>query len=72
MVEGAGANKESGVRVRGSLFGHGALQKTPPVHTGALFCTECAFENASRTRGKRLPVRNFELHNRGGLGTFTR
>ena len=23
-------------------------------------------------RGKLLPLRNFELHNRGGLGTFTR
>ena len=55
MMEGSGANKESGVRVRGSLFGHGALQKT-----------ECAFENASRTRGKLLPVRNFELHKKRG------
>ena len=43
MEEGAGANKESGVRVRGSLF------------------TPNAFENASRTRSKLLPLRNFEL-----------
>ena len=43
MEEGSGANKESGVWVRGSLF------------------TPNAFENASRTRSKLLPLRNFEL-----------
>ena len=42
--KGSGANKESGVRVRGSRF-----------------FTPNAFENASRTRSKLLPLQNFEL-----------
>ena len=66
MVEGAGANKVSGVLVMEAFLGTARFNENASRSPGAIFCTECAFENASRTRSKRLPLRNFELHKKRG------